>query len=156
VFPDKQNEILLKNRLDVGFRKALSDRAAMFVVHDAARLIENLPSTLPGHVAKIRVLEIERPKQFVKPPQLQEFPAIKSARSAAAVKAWIQFVDLRLNPMGDAQTALQPPAFRKSGFLAKSRWIGKEDLAGDCKDALVSESVEQRLQEARVDPHVAV
>ena len=58
--------------------------------------------------------------------------------------------------MGDSEPALHPPAFGKSGFLARLRGIGKEDLAGDGKDPFVRESIEQRLQEPGVDSHVAV
>ena len=71
----------------------LAYSAAMLVVHDAGRLIEHLPPALPGEKSQVRVFQIKRREQRIEPPELEELPAIESARSAAAVEAGEEAVD---------------------------------------------------------------
>ncbi len=68
VLPGEQQKILFENALNIRFAEAASDGSTVFVKHHARGLIQVLPSALPREIAKIRVLQIERCKQFVETP----------------------------------------------------------------------------------------
>ena len=138
ILPAEQQEILLQHRLDLRFAEALADGAAMLVIHHAARLIQHLPAALPRQVAEVGVFQIEGREQFVEAAQLQEFPPVEGAGSAAAVEAGKQTVDGRVDAMPHAQAAILPPALRQAGFFAQLGRVAKEDLAGDGEDAFVA------------------
>ena len=90
VFPAEQDEVLLEDRLDLLLGEASSDGSAVLVIDLAVRLVEHFPTTLPGHVAQIRIFEIKRSEQRIEAAQLQEFVAIEGAGSAAAIETGIQ------------------------------------------------------------------
>ena len=58
--------------------------------------------------------------------------------------------------MTNPQAAIGPPALGEASLLPFFRRVGKEDLAGDGKDARVVEAFEQRGQEVRLDAHIGV
>jgi len=58
--------------------------------------------------------------------------------------------------MGDAQSSVAPPAAGEAGLFAALRLVAEEYLAGDGKDLVVGKAFEQRLEEVRLDAHVAV
>src|SRR5579871_4007184 len=128
----------------------------MFVIHHAARLIEYLPTALPGAVAQIGVFEVKRPQQLVEAAQLEEFAAVEGAGSAAAVKARIRFRDRGVDAVTHAQAAILPPALREPGFLAQFRRIAEEDLARNREDFFVRERSEKWREKIRLDAHVAI
>ena len=55
-----------------------------------------------------------------------------------------------------AKPAALPPHLRQPGFFADFVRVAEEDLAGDSEDLWVREAVEQGLEEAGIDAHVAV
>src|SRR5882724_3088345 len=114
VLPDEQYEILFEDRLDVGGAKSFSDGAAMLVIDDAVRLVQHFPSALPREKSEVGVFQVERRKKFVESAQLQKFPAIERAGSAAAVEARVQVANLRVDVMAHSQSALMPPSFCKA------------------------------------------
>ena len=77
ILPAKQNEVLLENGCDVSLRKLLPDRAAVLVIHNAARLVQHLPAALPSQEAEIGVFEIKRMEQGIKAAKLQELLTIE-------------------------------------------------------------------------------
>src|SRR5579864_124876 len=139
VLPGEQEEVFLEHRLDVSVRKALADGAAVFVIHHAGRLVENFPASFPGEIAQVRVFQIKRFEQLVKPAQLQKLLAVERAGAAAAVETGIELTDFGLDAMPYAESSLQPPALRQAGFFARLVGIGKEDLAGDGEGFIVGE-----------------
>ena len=56
VLPSKKDEVLFQDVLDLLFSKMPSDRPAVRVINDTARLIEHLPTPLPGKIAEVCVL----------------------------------------------------------------------------------------------------
>ena len=84
ILPGPEQVILLEHSLDLVFAKPLADGAAMFVVDHAARLIQHLPASLPGHVSQVGILQVEGRQQFVEAAELQELAAIEGAGTAAA------------------------------------------------------------------------
>src|ERR1700675_3182924 len=93
VLPAEQNEVLLKDPVDLRLRKSFADRAAVFVKYNTTRLVEHLPSALPRQIADIGVFQIKGTQQLIEAAKFQEFPAIESTRTSAAVEAWISVGD---------------------------------------------------------------
>ena len=122
------------------------DGAAMLVMHDARRLIENLPAALPRQESKIRVFEIKRREQLIEAAESKEFAAIESAGAAAAIKAGKEAVDRGVLTMADAQTAILPPALRQARFFTPFRVVAKENLAGDGENCFIRKAFEQRRE----------
>ena len=58
--------------------------------------------------------------------------------------------------MADAELAVLPPALRQAGFLARLGGVGEKDLAGNGEDQRIAKAFEQRGQEVRRHPHIAV
>jgi hypothetical protein len=58
--------------------------------------------------------------------------------------------------MADPQPALLPPALREACLFPPALRIAEEDLAGNRKDPRIAEPLEERRQEIRRNPHVAV
>ena len=58
--------------------------------------------------------------------------------------------------MAHAQTAILPPSLGQTGFFAALSRVAEEDLAGNRKDPFIGEAIEQRLEEIRLDPHIAI
>src|SRR5258708_5855379 len=87
IFPAEQQVILLEHGLNMLRREGLADGATVLVEHHAARLVQHLPSALPGHEAEVRVLQIERLQQRIESAQLQKLAPIERTASAAAVEA---------------------------------------------------------------------
>ena len=54
----------------------LANGAAMFVVHEAFRLIEGLPTALPGKVPDIGVFEVKRRQDGVEGSEFQKLPPV--------------------------------------------------------------------------------
>ncbi len=133
-----------------------SDGPAMLVVHDARRLIHDLPATFPRQITEIRVFQVKRGEQRIESTQFQKLAPVEGTRSAASVKAGIQLLDRRFDPMPHAKAALLPPALSQPRFFTQLARVGEEDLAGDRKHVFVGESIQQRLQEIAFHAHVAV
>src|ERR1700693_4840144 len=134
----------------------LANGAAVLVIYDATRLVENFPTALPSFVAEIGVFEIEGSEQLVESAQIEKLTAIERAGSTAAVKARERFSNRGVDAMTHPQAAVLPPALRQSGFFAQLGRIAEENLARDREDSLVGESFEQRSEEIRLDTHVAI
>ena len=66
------------------------------------------------------------PQQFVESAELQELAPVEGARSAAAVEAWEQIVNRRLDAMAHFQAAILPPALRQSRSLRGAWRIAKK------------------------------
>ncbi len=79
VLPAEKNEVLLKDRIDVSLRKLLADWPAVFVPDQALRLVVNLPSTLPGEIAEVGVLQVERSEKFIKPAEFEKLAPVEGA-----------------------------------------------------------------------------
>ncbi len=149
IFPAEENEIFLEDAIDLSLREVLADGAAVFVIDDAARLVQDFPAALPGLVAEVGVFEIEGPEQLVESAELQKLAAIECAGSASAVKARERAVIAGSIAMADAQSAVFPPALREPGFFAQLVRIAEENLARDGEDFFVGES---RRAAARGNP----
>ena len=57
------------------------------MINDAGRLIERLPTALPGEIADVCVFEIKRREQFVEATEFEKLAAVERAGSTAAVEA---------------------------------------------------------------------
>src|SRR2546423_6183699 len=99
VFPDPQDVILLEHCLDPFLTEALADGAAVLMIHDALRLIENFPAALPGQITEVGILEVKRLEQRVKAAQLEEFSPVEGAGTAASVEARILIADIVILPV---------------------------------------------------------
>src|SRR5579862_6018078 len=88
--------------------------------------------------------------------EFKKLAAVEGAGSAAAVEAGEEIGDAVVDAVSDAQRAILPPALREAGLLTLSGGIAEENLAGDGEDGGVGEAIEERLQEAEIDAHVAV
>src|SRR5260370_26557500 len=98
----------------------------MFVIHDTARLVEDLPTALPSFIAEIGVFEIKGPKELVESAQLEKLATIESTGAAAAIEARERFGNRGVDAMTYAQASVLPPAVRQPGFLAQLRRIADE------------------------------
>src|ERR1700682_3262966 len=87
IFPAEQDEILFEHLVNLLFRESLADGPAVFVIHHAARLVEDLPTALPSFITEVRVFEEEGRWELAEPAQREKLAAIESAGAAAAVKA---------------------------------------------------------------------
>src|SRR5208283_71828 len=128
----------------------------MFMEHNTSRLVENLPSALPCHEAQISVFIVEGPEEMVKTAQFLEFPAVEGAGTATRIEAGENRSDCVVDPMPNLEPAVLPPSLGEAGFLPALARIRKEDLAGDGENLRIAEVHQQRLQEIRLDSHVAV
>lgn len=90
VFPGEQNEIFLEHRLNPRRTEMPADGAAMLVVYDALRLIQNFPAAFPGAIAEVGVFQVERFEQGIEAAEFEIFTPVERARAAAAVKARIK------------------------------------------------------------------
>ncbi len=156
VLPREQQEVGLEHGLDPLLAKPLADGAAVFVVNHAARLVENLPTALPGHVSQVGVFQVEGRQQPVEAAQTQKFSAVEGAGAAAAVEARKEAVHGIVDAVAHPQAAILPPALGEPGFLAHPGGIAEKNLAGDGEDQRIVEAFQQRRKETRVHPHVAV
>src|SRR5215472_221380 len=102
ILPAKKNEILLENEVDLRLREFFADGSAMLVEHHAARLVEHFPTTFPGQIAEICVLQVKWPQNLVEASQLEKLALVKGARATSTVKARIQILDRRVIAMADA------------------------------------------------------
>ena len=82
--------------------------------------------------------------------------AVEGAGAAAAVEAGKQIADRGVDAVAHAQAAVLPPALRQAGLFAHLGRVAEEDLAGDRENFGIAEAFEQRRQEIRRHPHVAV
>ena len=156
VLPYVEDEILFDDALDVAVVEMFADRAAMFVPDFARRLVENLPATLPGHVAEVGILEIKRPENVIESAEGEEFAAIEGARSAAAVIARIQRFDVWIDDVAEAQMTIVPSGLRQARLFALLGWIAEKNLTGDREHQFIGEAIEQGREELRIDAHVAI
>src|SRR5260370_28574675 len=95
VLPAKQDEILLKDGLNLLLCKSFSARSAVLVIDLAVRLVDHFPAALPGHIAHIRIFEAERTEHRIEAAPLPKFVAIERSASPAAVKTGITVLNLR-------------------------------------------------------------
>src|ERR1039458_9502729 len=128
IFPAEEKVVLLEDGLDLLVRELLADGALVLVEYDAARLIEYLLATLPGHVAEVGVCQVEGFEERIEAAQFEEFGAVEGTASAAAVEAGEEIVDLFVDAMAHAQHAILPPALGEAGFFADLGGVAEEDL----------------------------
>jgi hypothetical protein len=112
----------------------------MLVVDHAPGLIQHLPTALPRQIAKVGVLQVERPEEFIEPPELEEFSAVKRRRTTASVEAWVKTINGGIHTMTDTQSAVFPPSLGQPGLLADLGRVTEEDLARYGKDLVVFET----------------
>src|SRR5581483_6137136 len=62
IFPAEQDVVLFQNGLNLSLAESFANRAAMLVVDDAARLVQHLPSPLPGEIAQIGIFQVKGSK----------------------------------------------------------------------------------------------
>ena len=156
VLPAKENEIPFEHQLDLCASEVLADGAAVLVIDDAARMVHHLPPLFPSHVSEVCVFQIEGSEQLVKTTELEKFSTVEGARSAAAIEARVRLRYRLVDTVPDAKTAILPPTLRETRFLAQLGWIAEEDLAGDGEHPGVCERFQQRLEEIRLDAHIAI
>src|ERR1035438_8712759 len=156
ILPGIEDRVLADDVVDVGTWKLPADRAAVFVPDPALRLIEDAPAAFPGHQAEVAVLHVKGPQQRVESAQLEEFAAVKCARTAASIEAGPQCVDRFVGMMPRAQPAALPPGLRLPCLFALLCGIDQGYLVEHGEHIGRLEAVEQRLEEVSGHPHVAV
>src|SRR4051812_9340582 len=103
----------------------------MFVEHDAARLIQHLPSALPRKVSEIGVFQVEGLEHRIEASEFEELVAIECAASAASVEARIQIGHSGVVPMPHPKHAVLPPSLCQPRLFAQFLGVAEEDLARD-------------------------
>ena len=102
VLPGPQEEVFSQDVAYLSVGEAPADGSTVLVIDDAARLIEHLPTALPGEEAEIGVLQVERLKQRVEAAQFEELRAVVGGGASAPVKARVEalhaLVDAVTNP----------------------------------------------------------
>ena len=156
VLPAEQQEVLLQHALNELRGELLPDGSAVLVEYDAPRLVQHLPSALPGHVSQVGVFQVERLQHTVEAAQLEELVPVEGARSAAAVETGIQILYRRVVAVPDAQAAVLPPPLRQPGLLAQFRRVAEKDLAGHRENIRVAKAFDQGREKPLVHPHIAV
>ena len=137
-------------------RELLADGAAMLVIHDAARLVENLPAALPGDVAEVGVFEIEGREQRVEAAELEKLAPVEGAGAAAAVEARDRdrrspvVAVAHAQPPSSHQPCVRPVSSRSLLGSLKKIW---QETA---KTFAIGEAFEQRREEVGRHAHVAV
>src|SRR6185295_1434491 len=116
----------------------------------------HLPAAFPSQIAEIGIFEIKRRQQRIEAAQLQKLSAIVSTGTSTAVETRVKIRNSRVDPVADPQRAILPPSLCQPGLLPNSIGIGEEYLAGDGEYLFISESGQQRRQETRPHPHVAI
>ena len=156
VFPAIKNYVLINNGVDELFRKFLANGAAMFVIHNACRLIQHLPAALPGGEAQVCIFVVEGPEDLVESAQLQKLPAVKGAGAAAGVRAGERNSNRRINMVTGPKTTPFPPNLGQSCFFATARRVRKKDLAGHGEHQRIRKRLEERKEKICFHPHIIV
>src|ERR1035437_7822441 len=119
ILPAEKDVVLLEDCLDLLFGELLADGAPVFVEYHAARLVQDLPTALPCHVAEVGVFQVEGFQQPVESAEFEKLRAVEGATAAAAVEAGEEVVDCIVDAVPDTQAAVLPPALGEAGLLTE-------------------------------------